>query len=93
MSHPCILLLSLYRLKGWITEANPICGEFAYALHMHVTSLHPVTVVCKQIVNFTVFYPDDSSSGPHCLSLDNYNIDADSDSPNHIWLLIELSNP
>ena len=31
-------------LKGWITEANPICGELAYALRMHVTSLHPVTV-------------------------------------------------
>jgi len=31
-------------LKGWITEANPICGEFAYALHMLVTSLQPVTV-------------------------------------------------
>jgi len=33
-------------LKGWITEATPICGEsrFAYALRMHVTSLHPVTV-------------------------------------------------
>jgi len=30
-------------LEGWITEATPICGEFAYALHMHVTSLHPVT--------------------------------------------------
>ena len=28
--------------------------------------------VCKQIVDFTVFYPDDSSSGPHCFSLDNY---------------------
>jgi len=160
-------------LKGWITEATPICGEFAYALCMHVRTLHPVTVelssddsddaalssdsnddfspilllpgfkpasvpppgnmlvpldpagkqmigqhilfkwpkhgwcfgkilswnsnpnrmVCKQIVDFTVFYPDHSSSGPHCLSLDNYNIDADNDSPNHTWLLIELSNP
>jgi hypothetical protein len=28
-------------LKGWITEATPICSEFAYALRMHVTSLHP----------------------------------------------------
>jgi len=50
---------------------------------------NPNLTVCKQIVNFTVFYPDDSSSGPHCLSLDNYNIDADND----IWLLIEVSNP
>jgi len=163
-------------LKGWIqvTEATPICGKFAHALRMHITSLHPVAVdlssdddaalssdsnddfspillppgfqlvsapphgnmlvplhlagqqmlgqyilfkwptygwclgkisawnsnpkctECKQtrIVNFTVFYPDDSSSGPHCLSLDNYNIDSDNDSPNHTWLLLESSaNP
>jgi len=44
---------------------------------------NPKCTVCKQIVNFTVFYPDDSSSGPHCLSLDSYNIDTDNDSPNH----------
>jgi len=31
-------------LKGWITEATPICGEFAHALRMHVTSLHPADV-------------------------------------------------
>jgi len=31
-------------LKGWITEATPICSEFAYALHMHVTSLHAAVV-------------------------------------------------
>jgi len=31
-------------LKGWITEATPICSEFAYALRMHVTSLHPAVV-------------------------------------------------
>jgi len=31
-------------LKGWITEATPFCGEFAYALRMHVASLHPVVV-------------------------------------------------
>jgi len=31
-------------LKGWITEATPIYGEFAYALRMHVTSLHPAVV-------------------------------------------------
>ena len=31
-------------LKGWITEATPICGEFAHALRMHVTSLHPFAV-------------------------------------------------
>ena len=46
-----------------------------------------------QIVNFIVFYPDDGSSGPHCLSLDNYNVDMDNDSPNHTWLLLEPSNP
>jgi len=54
---------------------------------------NPKCTVCKQIVDFTVFYPDDSSSGPHCLSLDNYNLDADNDSPNHTWLLLEPSNP
>jgi len=31
-------------------------------------------------------------SGPHCLSLDNYNINKDDDSPNHTWLLLEPSN-
>ena len=31
-------------LKGWITEATPICNESAYALRMHVTSLHPAVV-------------------------------------------------
>ena len=31
-------------LKGWITEATPICSEFAYALRMHVTSLQPAVV-------------------------------------------------
>ena len=34
----------------------------------------PKCKVSKQIVNFTVFYPDDGSSGPHCLSLDNYDM-------------------
>jgi len=158
-------------LKGWVTEATPICSEFAYALRMHVTSLLPVVVdmssddeaalssdnnddfspillptgfqpaltppnatilvpldpagqqmlgqhilfkwptygwclgtisacntnpkrkVSKQIVNFIVFYPDDGSSGPHCLSLDNYNVDIDNDSPNHTWLLLQPSTP
>ena len=154
-------------LKGWITEATPICSEFTYALRMHVTSLHPSVIdlssdddatassdsnddfssillppgfqpaampphgymlvpldpagqqmigqymlvkwptygwclgkisawntnpkrkVCKQTVNFIVFYPDDGSSGPHCLSLDNCSIDTDDDPPNHTWLLLE----
>jgi len=31
-------------LKGWIMEATTICSEFAYALRMHVTSLHPAAV-------------------------------------------------
>jgi len=39
----------------------------------------------KQIVNFVVFYPDDGSSGPHCLSLDNYNVDTDH---NHLFPLL-----
>jgi len=54
---------------------------------------NPKHKVSKQIVHFIVFYPDDSSSGPHCLSLDNYNVDIDNDSPNHIWLLLEPSTP
>ena len=31
-------------LKGWITEATPICSEFAYALRIHVASLYPAVV-------------------------------------------------
>jgi len=31
-------------LKGWITEATINCSEFAYALCMHVTFLHPAVV-------------------------------------------------
>jgi len=31
-------------LKRLITEATPICSEFAYALRMHVASLHPAVV-------------------------------------------------
>jgi len=53
---------------------------------------NPRSQMCKQVVNFIVFYPDDGSSGPQCLSLDNYNIDGDNDSPNHTWLLLEPSN-
>ena len=34
----------------------------------------PKCKVYKQTVNFIVFYPDDGSSGPHRLSLDNYNL-------------------
>ena len=30
--------------EGWIQEATPICGEFAYALRMHITSLQPSIV-------------------------------------------------
>jgi len=44
---------------------------------------NPRRQVCTLVVNFIVFYPDDGSSGPRCLSLDNYNIDGDNDSPNH----------
>jgi len=53
----------------------------------------PKRKVSKQIVNFTVFYPDDGSSGLHCLSLDNYNVEIDNDSPNHTWLLLEPFTP
>mmetsp|Transcript_78812 Transcript_78812/g.127819 ORF Transcript_78812/g.127819 Transcript_78812/m.127819 type:complete len:99 (-) Transcript_78812:333-629(-) len=54
---------------------------------------NPKRKVCKKIVNFIVFYPDDGGSGPHCLSLDNYNMDGDNDSPNHTWMLLGPSNP
>jgi len=53
---------------------------------------NPKRKVCKQIVNFIVLYPDDGSSGPYCLSSDNYNIDGNNDSPNHTWMLLEPSN-
>jgi len=32
------------KIEGWIQEATPICGEFAYALRMHITSLQPSVV-------------------------------------------------
>jgi len=54
---------------------------------------NPKRKVSKKIVNFIVFYPDDGSSGPHCLSLDNYNMDGDNDSQDHTWMLLEPSNP
>jgi len=44
---------------------------------------NPKRRVSKQIVYFTVVYPDDGNYGPHCLSLDNHNVDIDNDSPNH----------
>ena len=53
----------------------------------------PKRKVSKQIANFTVFYPNDGSSELHCLSLDNYNVDIDNDSPNYTWLLLEPSTP
>ena len=43
---------------------------------------NPKCKVCKQTVKSTVFYPDDGSSQPHCVSLDNYNTDIDNESPN-----------
>jgi len=54
---------------------------------------NPKLKVSKQIVNFIVFYPDDGTSGSHCLSLDNYNVDIDNDSPNHTWLFLQPSTP
>ena len=54
---------------------------------------NPKRKVCKQVVNLIVFYPDDGSSGPDCLSFDNDNIDGDNDSLNHTWMLLEPSNP
>ena len=43
------------------------------------------------IANFTVLYLDDDTSGPHCLSLVNYNDNADDDAPNHMWIMINPS--
>jgi len=57
------------------------------AMPPHGNMLVPLDPAGQQIV----FYPDDGSSGPYCLSLDNYNIDTDDDSPNHTWLLPDLS--
>ena len=37
--------------------------------------------------------PPEFKVPPHCLSLDNYNVDADNDSPNHTWLFLEPVNP
>jgi len=54
---------------------------------------NPKRTVCGQIVNFIVCYPGDCSSGPHCLSLDNYNTHTDNDFPNHTWLLLEQLPP
>jgi len=77
-------MLGQHTLFKWPTYASGWClGTIS------VWNSNPKCKVCKQIVNFTVFYPDDSSSGPHCLSLDKYNIDVDNDSPNHTWLLLE----
>mmetsp|Transcript_36156 Transcript_36156/g.58280 ORF Transcript_36156/g.58280 Transcript_36156/m.58280 type:complete len:92 (+) Transcript_36156:1520-1795(+) len=58
---------------------------------------NPKCTVCKQIVKSIVIYPEDSSSGPHCLPLDNYNTDsagdADNGSLNHTWLMPEPFQP
>jgi len=62
------------------------------ARYLRGTATLNAQCVSTSILNFTVFYPDDSSSRPHCLSLDNYNIDSDNDSPNHTWLLLESSS-
>ena len=43
------------------------------------------------IANFTVLYLDDNMSGPHCLSLANYNANADNDASNHMWIMINPS--
>jgi len=78
------LMIGQYILFKW-----PKCGWCLGKISAWNTN--PKRKVCKQTVNFIVFYPDDGSSGPHCLSLDNYNMDADDDSPNHTWLLLEPS--
>jgi len=58
---------------------------YGYCLgKMSAWNSNPKCTVYKHIVNFTVFYPDDSNSGLHCLSLDNFKIDTDNDSLNHI---------
>ena len=32
-------------LQRWIQEATPLCGEYAYALRTHITSLQPAVVL------------------------------------------------
>ena len=64
------------------------------ARYLRGTATPNTQCVSTSIVNFTVSCPDDISSGPHCLSLDNYHIDSDNDSPLHTWLVLESSfNP
>jgi len=81
-----------YNLQIEITSFDP-AGQQMLGQHIlfkwptygkiSACNTNPKRKVSKQIVNFIVFYPDDGSSGPHCLSLDNYNIDIDNDCPNH----------
>ena len=73
-----VAYLCMKQSHGWCLGTISACNT------------NPKRTVSKQIVNFIVFYPDDGSSGPHCLSLDNYN---DNDSPNHTWLLLQPSTP
>ena len=51
---------------------------------------NPKIKVGKMIANFTVLYEDDTS-GPHCLSLENYNTNADNEASNHMWVMINPS--
>jgi len=64
---------------GWCTGRITDCND------------NPKTKVGKMIANFTVLYLDDNTSGPHCLSLANYNANADDDAPNHMWIMINPS--
>ena len=51
-------------LKGWIMEATPICSEFAYALRMHVTSLHPADVDMSSDDEAVLLYDDNNDFSP-----------------------------
>jgi len=79
-------MLGQYILFKW-----PTCGWCLGTIS--ACNTNPKRKVSKQIVNFIVFYPDDGSSEPHCLFLDNYNEDIDNDSPNHTWFLLQPSTP
>ena len=56
-------------LKGWITEATPICNEFAHALRMHVTSLHPAVEDCPLMMK--LHYPPIATMFSH---LSNFHL-------------------
>ena len=48
-------------------------------------------IIDRKATHTHLLYLDDDTSGPHCLSLANYNAIADNDAPNHMWIMIDPS--